>query len=228
MSEQNFAVIQIPDCVLEGCDDASQSRGDQTWVCTLLLLQRESPMQQLTHIQETVALNWMRHWACNFGMYLSEVDWEETREVSPNAASDEYCQTRIVICTGHLCYPGLVWTLQVTTAPATGLLSSQQWHIFQISKWSYWIICNLNWEKPTAGGGLFEFITKMSVIHIRLDMAPGSCNARLLKCCHSDHCWHALTWWGQGSWTLVIRISHLVLTTRLPSRIAKSWMWCRI
>ena len=26
MSEQNFAVIQIPDCVLEGCDDASQRR----------------------------------------------------------------------------------------------------------------------------------------------------------------------------------------------------------
>ena len=57
--------------------------GRPGWVCTLLLLQRESPKYQLTHIQETVALNWMRHWACNIGMCLSEVDWEETREVSP-------------------------------------------------------------------------------------------------------------------------------------------------
>ena len=118
-------------------------------------------------------------------MCLSEVDWEETREVSPHAASDEYCQTRIVICTlctGHLCYPGLVWTLQVTTAPATGLLSSQQWHIFQISKWSYWIICNLNWEKPTARGGLLEFITKMSVTHISWTWHP----ARVTQgCCEN-------------------------------------------
>ena len=211
-------------------------QGDQAWVCTLLLLQRESPKYQLTHIQKTVALNWMRHWACNFGMCLSEVDWEETREVSPHAASDEYCQTRIVICTlctGHLCYPGLVWTLQVTTAPATGLLSSQQWHIFQISKWSYWIICNLNWEKPTARGGLLEFITKMSVTHISwtwhparvtqgccenaailiiADTAPDLIGSGVMNPGHQDHC-------------------HLVLTTQLPGLQivwnSDVWLWIK-
>ena len=124
---------------------------------------------------------------------------------------------------GHLCYLGSSdWrTLHVTTAPATGLLSLQYslWHIFRISKLRYWIICDLNRENPWPGEVcLFKFITKMSVTQITLDMTPSSRYSRLQKCCHSDHCWHASTWLGQGSWTLVITIRHLVLTTRLPRK----------
>ena len=177
-----------------------------------------------------VALNWMRHRDVHWAAQLvtqecvcsqeTGVDWEtgELRWI----LSGQNCNMQ-----GHLCYLGSS-ALNITAA---SLLSSQYnlWHISRISKLSYWIICDSDWENRGPGVVcLFEFITKMSVIHITLDMAPGSCNSRLLKCCHSDHCWHASTWLGQGSWTLVIRISHLVLTTRLPSRIAKSWMWCRI
>ena len=99
---------------------------------------------------------------------------------------DEYCQARIVICRPcHLCYLGSS-ALNITAA---SLLSSQYnlWHISQISKLTYWIICDLDWENRGPGVVcLFEFITKMSVIHIshwtwhRARVTQGCWNAAIL------------------------------------------------
>ena len=64
-----------------------QVRGRDLGLYIIITSTGISKISRASHIlifKRLVALNWMRHWACNIGMCcLSEVDWEETREVSP-------------------------------------------------------------------------------------------------------------------------------------------------
>lgn len=153
-----------------------------------------------------VALNWMRHGDVHWAAQLvtqecvcsqeTGVDWEtgELRWI----LSGQNCNMQ-----GHLCYLG---------SSAASLLSPQYnlWHISQISKLSYWIICDLDWENRGPGVVcLFEFITKTSVIHIshwtwhRARVTQGCWNAAILII--ADMPW--LDWvrghepWSSGSAT---------------------------